>query len=66
MTRERLAYVCLHKDHEKTAYRVFLLPGEPVPKCHGKTMSRQANLVYSRPDTTGPVGKSQTTRKGRQ
>lgn len=43
--RERRAFICVHASHDMP-YRVFMLPGEPDPKCpqHGK-MKRQVNLV---------------------
>lgn len=42
----RLAYTCQHKDHQVKP-RVFLSPGEPVPRCkqHGK-LERQENNTY--------------------
>lgn len=55
----RLAYVCQHASCVPP-HRVFLAPGDPEPpNCpdgHGK-MQRQANVPYSRPDTSKPIGR---------
>jgi hypothetical protein len=56
----RRAYLCLHKDCVPPR-RVFVVPGEPdPPNCpdgHGK-MALQANVPYSVPDTSQPIGQS--------
>jgi hypothetical protein len=50
---ERIAFYCNHRDHEKPnpgAYRIFLLPGEPMPpRCKDhpeRKMIRQENQPY--------------------
>jgi hypothetical protein len=61
----RRAYLCLHKACVPPV-RVFLQPGDAEPPhCpdgHGR-MTLQANLPYTRPDTSKPVGKPQAVDK---
>jgi len=42
---ERRAYICTAKECDPPR-RVFLFPDDPVPKCHNRTMTRQANMPY--------------------
>lgn len=49
---ERRAYVCSSKDCDPPR-RVFLLPGDEIPSCHGRKMIRQANVPYMQGGRTG-------------
>lgn len=63
---ERRAYVCLDPKCDPPR-RVFLRPGEKAPpRCpdHGP-MQRQANVPYSRPDTSKPIGRGRRLSKGK-
>jgi len=56
---ERIAYICQAKDCGPPPRRVFLFPSERdrIPRCCGKPMQRQANVPYTKPDTSKPPGK---------
>lgn len=50
---ERRVYICSHKDCIPPT-RVFLSPGEAVPRCHGRAMQPQANVPYLAGKGSGP------------
>ncbi len=54
---ERRAYVCHSKDCDPPR-RVFLLPGDAIPKCHGRAMVRQANMPYMAGKSKRPTGRA--------
>lgn len=54
---ERRAYICQHKDCVPPR-RVFALPGDPVPSCHGRKMARQGNMPYMAGRSKRPTGRA--------
>jgi hypothetical protein len=66
---KRIAYVCTHKDHATTGlnYRVFLLPGDPEPRCpeHG-AMKVQPNKPYHpyHPESADRYAKARSRSEG--